>query len=314
MNRSAFMKLAMSVCAVLVTIATAQIGRSARSDDEWRMRRSDDSGKVHFSLERTRPGSRWSHSSDVPVANFEGLSLDALSKGGPAKFQFVHDAATLACEGHFTNGRGIGTFQLVPNPRFSAELQRLGYEAPADDQLFSMVMSDVSLEFARGVKDAGLQATTKQLVELRIHGVTTDYIQRMQASGYPSLTARDFVEMKIHGVTPELVAELKRAGYDVPAKKVVEMKIHGVTPEYIAELNTYGLKPGASEIVEMRIHGVKPEFLRDAKELGYSFTSKELTQMRIHGVDGSYLRKLRDSGFKDLTADKIVKLRIHGID
>jgi hypothetical protein len=43
-------------------------------------------------------------------------------------------------------------------------------------------------------------------------------------------------------------------------------------------------------------------------------TSSEIVQMRIHGVTGDYLRKLKDSGFQNLTPEKIVKLRIHGID
>ena len=285
MNRTFFIKAGMSACAVLAMLAAAQTGRT-RSGDEWRIKRSGDSGKVHFTIERSRPGSRWVSSSDVPLDHFRGLSLAALDGTGAAKFELVRDAARLLCTGQFTNGRGIGTFQLAPNPQFASDLQRLGYEAPSDQEIFSMLMSDVSIEFARGVKDAGVASTTKQLVDMRIHGVDLDYVRQMRASGYSTLTAPDYVEMRVHGVTPELVTELKRAGYDMPAKKIVEMRIHGVTPAYISELTAYGMKPTASEVV----------------------------QMRIHGVTGDYLRKLRDSGFQNLTPEKIVKLRIHGID
>ena len=48
--------------------------------------------------------------------------------------------------------------------------------------------------------------------------------------------------------------------------------------------------------------------------MGYNFTPKELIEMHHHGVDAGYLRKLKDSGFNALSADKIVKLRTHGID
>jgi hypothetical protein len=308
MKRS-FDAIAIFLCAALALISSAQ-----NWDQEWRMKTSSDPGKVHFSIERSRPGHRWNNSSDMPLESFRGLSLQALSSGGPAKFEFVRDAGRLVCQGQFTTGRGIGSFEFAPNPQYSTELQRLGYEAPQEDQLFSMLMSDVSLDFARGVKQANVPSTTKQLLEMRIHGVTLDYIQRMRSGGYTNLDAKNYVEMRIHGVTPELVAELKKAGYDLPAKKVVEMKIHGVSPEYIRELNGYGLRPDASEIVEMRIHGVKLDFIQAAKNLGYNFTGKELIQLRIHGVNEQYLRKLKDSGFQNLTADKIVKLRIHGID
>jgi hypothetical protein len=331
------------VRAAICALVSAALAQSQEWDREWRLRPSSRSGYVHFSIEQTKPGSRWNHSSDVPLDRFRGLSTQALATGGPAKFEYVRDAGRLVCEGHFTSNRGIGTFQFVPNQQFASELRRLGYEAPEEKDLFSMVMMDVSVEFARGVKNANVPASTKQLLEMRIHGVSLDYIQQMRAAGYTTLTAKDYVEMRIHGVTPELVSELKKAGYDIPAKQVVEMRIHGVSPEYIRELNAYGLRPSAKEVVELRIHGVKPEYLKamkdagqgqlgvrevlnmrihgvsaefvqEARQLGYSFTSKELTEMRIHGVNGPYLRKLRDSGFKNLTADKIVKLKIHGID
>jgi hypothetical protein len=288
-------------------------------------------------------------SSDKPIERFRGLPTEALSTGKlsatgtKVKFEYGGDAGRLVCEGYLKSGYGIGAFEFIANPQFGAELQSLGYEAPEARNLFSMTMADVTLEFARGVKSANVPSTTNQLLEMRIHGINLDYIQEMRSSGYTTLSAKDYVEMKIHGVTPELVAELKKAGYDIPAKKVVEMKIHGVTPAYIRGLNSSGLRPEASEVVEMkihgvdpeylqalraaghtnlgvrevvemRIHGVSPDFIREAKQLGYNFTPRELRELRIHGVNGPYLHKLKTSGFKDLTADKIVKLRIHGID
>lgn len=308
------MKRSLAVVALGVFGLCAALGFAAKWDEEWRIKPAHDAGKVRFSLERIKPGSHWNMSTDLPIESFRGLTMATVEKGGKAKFEFVRDAGRLVCEGYFNNGYGIGEFQFIANASYAAELQKLGYESPDDRQLFSMTMSDVSLDFARGVKAANVPSTTNQLLEMRIHGVTLDYINQMRSGGYTTLTAKDYVEMKIHGVTPELIAELKKAGYDLPAKKVVEMKIHGISPEYIRQLHSFGLKPGASEIVQMKIHGVQPNFINEAKQLGYSFTSRELTQLKIHGVNGPYLSRLKSSGFKDLTADKIVKLKIHGIE
>jgi hypothetical protein len=308
------MKHSLAVIALGVSGLCAVFGLTQKWDDEWRVKPSDDPGKIHFSVERLKPGSHWNMSSDMPLDQFRGLTRETVEKGGKAKFEYVRDAGRLVCEGYFKNGYGIGAFEFIQNTQYSDELQRLGYQVPDERELFSMTMSDVSLEFARGVKSANVPATTKQLLEMRIHGIKLEYIQQMRAAGYTELAAKDFIEMKIHGVTPDLVAELKKAGYDLPAKKVVEMKIHGVSPAYIKELNSYGLKPDASQIVEMKIHGVQTEFVQEARNLGFSFTPRELTELRIHGVNGPYLRQLKNSGFRDLTADKIVKLKIHGID
>ena len=308
---------------------------------DWKLKRSRRDDQVHFTVERSKIGNQWSHSSDVPLDRFRGLSMETLERGGAAKFEYVHDAGRLLCQGRFSLGRGSGTYTFAPNPQFVSELQRLGYETPNEDQLLSMVMSDVGLEFARGVKDAGLEASTKQLIELRIHGVTLDYIHYARAAGYTGfsaknfvemrihgvesdflrdlktqgydLPARDIVELRIHGVTSELMADLRRAGYDLTSKQITELRIHGVTPEYLRELKGFGLQPSASDLVELRIHGVSPEFIRETKELGYTFTTKELTELKIHGVNGAYLKRLRDSGMRNLTAAQIAKLRIHGV-
>jgi hypothetical protein len=37
-------------------------------------------------------------------------------------------------------------------------------------------------------------------------------------------------------------------------------------------------------------------------------------ELRIHGVNGDYLRKLQQNGMKNLSAEQIAKLRIHGVD
>jgi len=34
----------------------------------------------------------------------------------------------------------------------------------------------------------------------------------------------------------------------------------------------------------------------------------------MHGVDSHYLRHLQDTGMRNLSADQIAQLRIHGVD
>lgn len=330
----------MKIHTLAIGLALAASMPAAEWDQTWQLRKSETAGMAEFRIERRKPGSRHSTSNDVPLSRFRGLNISA---NGPAKFEYVGDAGRLICDGQMLNNRGLGSFEFRANPQYSAELVKLGYEAPQEERLFDMLMMDVSLEYARGVKSAGLGATTKELIEMRIHGVTLQYIADIRSSGYTDLRAKDYVEMRIHGVKPEFVKELKAAGYSVPARQIVEMRIHGVDSAYMQALRNYGLKPepkdmielrihGATpeylkdmkeagfgelrskEIVEMRIHGVSPEFVKETKALGYQCSARQLVEMRIHGVDGNYLRKLRDSGLKNLTPEKVVQLKIHGVD
>ncbi len=365
-NRSLALALCAGAVSLMVVVATGQEPRQ-----EWQVKRTDSPGRVQFRIERWKPGSHWSNSNHVRLSDFHGLSYDTVENGGTAKFEYVQDAGRLLCEGRFSFGRGSGTFTYVPNPEFASQLKALGYSAPDEEQQFTMMLIGVNLDFARGIRDAGLRASTSQLVDLRIHGVSLEYVREVQQAGYRNLSAQDFIDMRIHGVTTafigdlksagynltsaqiielrihgvttDFVRELKNAGYDLTSSQIVELRIHGVDASYMRDLKAYGLQPSASDMVQLRIHGVTPEYLKglkdagfgtlpvsqitdlriqgvstefiaDTKALGYSFTPSELVALRIHGVDGAYLRRLRDAGLRNLNADQIEKLRIHGVD
>jgi hypothetical protein len=293
-----------------VLLAVLLAGQERRN--EWNVGYSSTPGMVHFGIEWSKPGSHSTHSGDVPLAAFRGLNP---GQSGPAKFEYVADAGTFVCQGRFSFGAGSGTYTFQPNPRFAGELQQLGYDAPRDnDQLFNMALSQVTLDFARAIRDAGLRASTDQLLELRIHGISLPYIRETQLAGYRNLTPKDYVDMKIHGVSTEFLRALKHAGYDIESRQIVELNIHGISPEYIRDLDVYGLKPQPGDLVQMKIHGIDPEFIREARDLGYRFTAADLIDLKIHGVNEAYLRNLKASGMRNLSAQQITQLKIHGVE
>jgi hypothetical protein len=313
------------------------------SGQSWKLSRSDAPGMVRFTVERARPGSRSLNSSDVPLANFHGFSLGMLDHGGPAKFTYVLDAATLQCEGKYSWGRGFGSFTLTPNPEFVAELNRLGFASPREDELFLMVLSNINLDFVREVRSANIATSLRDILDMAAHGVNSQYIHDVNRTGYRNLRAQDYIDLKDHGVEARFIEALKEAGYQLPSNEVIEMKDHGVDSEYIRALRGYDLRPDATELVALRDHGVTPEFLRgfrdagygaipadqtielkdhgvdrefvaEAHDLGYRFTPAELIELHDHGVDGKYLRTIHDSGMKNLNAGQIVQLHDHGVE
>jgi hypothetical protein len=297
---------------------------------------------VHLTLERSRPGNRSITSSDVPLTNFHGFSLDMLDRSGPAKFTYVQDAATLECTGKFGWGRGSGDFTLTPNPEFKTELNRLGFATPGQDELFLLVISGTNLDFIREVRGAGIASSLQDILDMAGHGINSQYIHDVARTGYRNLRAEDYIELRDHGVEPRFLQELKDAGYQIAANQVVELKDHGVDSNYVRDLGAYDLRPEPSELVSMRDHGVTPDYLRavrdaglgaihadetitlrdhgvsrefvmEAHDLGYHFTPGELVELHDHGVDGKYLRTIHDSGIRNLNADQIVQLHDHGV-
>ena len=296
---------------VLGALLLAVLMAGQESRNEWRVAYSRNPGMVHFEIQRASPGNRNSYSSDVPLSAFRGLNP---GQSGPAKFEYIADAGTFVCQGRFSFGAGSGSYTFQANPRFVDDLQQLGYDTPREDQLFNMAVMQITLDFARGIRDAGLFATTDQLLELRTHGVTLPYIRETRNIGYRDFTPRDYIDMKIHGVNTEFLRALKHAGYDIASRQVIELKIHGIGNEYIRDLGTFGLKPRPEDLVQMKIHGIEPDFIHDTRQLGYNFATRELIDLKIHGVGSDYLRNLKASGMRSLSAQQITQLKIHGVE
>ncbi len=327
--------------AVMLEVLTAP--GTPLSGQGWKLSRSGAPGKVHFTMERRRPGNREINSSDVPLANFRGFSLDMLDHSGPAKFEYVHDAGSLLCEGRIAWGRGSGSFTLKPNPAFVSELNGLGFATPREDELFMLMMANINLEFVREVHSAGIGSTLRDLIDLGTHGVTLDYIQGVNHAGYRNLRAQDYIDLRDHGVKPRFIEDLELAGYEIPARQVIDLRDHGVDSNFVRDLQVYGLRPPAPELVAMHDHGVTPGYLHglrdagfgalsadeiiglrdhgvpadfavEARSLGFHFTPRELIDLRDHGVDAKYLRTVRDSGMQNLTGPQITQLRDQGVN
>jgi len=333
---------------VLVAIVSVMAAATllAFAEDQhagWQLHPSLSLNQVHFVVRHSNGFDNWTSGRDVPLDRFRGFSLSMLASPGPAKFEYVADAGRLLCEGRFLMGSGSGSYTFMADPAFVSALRNMGYDTPDDEQLFSMLMMDIDRGFAREIRDTGLRASSQDLIALRIHGVTLDYIREARQAGYQNLTAEDYAQLRIHGVDTEFLRELKAAGYDLRAGDIEQLRIYGIDSRYMRDLKSYGLKPEASDLTQMRIHGVTPEYLKGLKDagyqnlraeevdqlrihgveprfaqeahrLGYDFTPQELAQLRMHGVDGAYLKRLQDAGMRNLNAEQIAKLRMHGVD
>jgi hypothetical protein len=313
--RGSLKYLAAAALAVGVMAAATLLAWAEDWNAEWQLRPAFSVDMLHFTVRHSTALGHWSTSRDVSLDNFRGLSLAMLAAGGPAKFEYVGDAGRLMCEGRFAFSSGSGSFTFAPNADFVQELVRLGYDAPDDDQLFSMLIQNVDRRFARDVRDTGLHASAGQLVQLKNHGIGFDYIREVRAAGYTDMEVPDLVQLKNHGVSSSFLRDLKADGYNLRTSDIVQLRNHGVTSEYMRGLKDAGYASvSVSEITQLRNHGVQPGLIEEAKRLGYDFTPQELTQLQMHGVTADYLRKIKDSGMRNLTAAQITRLRMHGVE
>ena len=334
--------------AVLVCLAATELPQAwaqSRPDrNGWIIRESRAADRAYFGIDRSRQGDRWTMTTDLPWNAFRGLDAATLrGLRGARTFELRRDAGTVICAGNFSGGRGSGTYTFEPSPSFVTGLSQLGYAAPSADDLFSMAFSDVSLDFAQAVRQAGLSASVRDLLEMRSHGVAEDFLRAVREAGYGSANVQEIIELRNHGVDARYLAALSREGVKPATRDLVAFRDHGVTPEFLkairdagypnldpgeiielrnhgldarflAEMSRAGLKLSVQDLIELRNHGVSPEFLKETQSMGYKFTVREAIEMSTHGVNAAYLRKLKASGFDNLSPAKIIRLRDHGID
>jgi hypothetical protein len=281
----------------------------------WALGKSDQPGKVAFLLIEHHHGGTSTHESDWAASLFVGVDF---SKPGrqDVRFTISRDAGKIQCEGFLNDGEGAGIFHFQPDPNYSRQMQSIGF-AVDDETQFNMAVQDVSLEFARQIKNERLDdLDTDKLIAFRIFNVDAAFIEELRATGLKISDCDKLVAFRIHGVTPQMIHALHQAGYSPDGDTLIAMRIHGATPEWIAELNKRGYDHVELEkLIAFRIHGVSPEFIEKLQGLGYKHPDPDqLVAMRIHNVTPEYISNMRTRGLQDLSIDDLVSMRIHGID
>lgn len=308
--------LVFASCVILLVIKSraSNPGNGVHSGS-WAISKSDEPGKVEFGLMEHRHDGMSNHQSGWPMSSFPGVDF---SKPGRQDVQFTisRDAGKLECEGYLKDGEGAGVFHFQADPGYPREMKSLGFPVDNEKQ-YAMTVHDVSLAFAREMKDERLSdLDTDKLIAFRIFGVNKDFIEALRAEGLKSSDADKLVAFRIHGVNPQMVRSLHQAGYSPDEDTLVAMRIHGATPEWMDQLKQRGYDHiELQKLIAFRIHGVSPEFIQKLQGLGYSHPEPdELIAMRIHNVTPEYIADMRSRGMKDLSIDKLVSMRIHGID
>ncbi|MGC1649507.1 MAG: hypothetical protein WA741_27090 [Candidatus Sulfotelmatobacter sp.] len=282
---------------------------------DWTISKSEAPGKVEFSLIEHHHGGTSSHQSDWSASAFLGVDF---SKPGRQDVHFIitRDAGKIDCEGFLNNGEGAGLFHFQPDSNYPREMQALGFSVD-DEKQFTMAVQDLSLEFAKQMKNEHLSnLDTDKLIAFRIFRVDSAFIEALRAEGLKISDADKLVAFRIHGVSPQLVRSLHQAGYSPDEDMLIAMRIHGATPEWMAELKQRGYDHiDLEKLIAFRIHGVSPEFIQKLQSMGYAHPDPdELIAMRIHNVTPKYISDMRSRGIHDLSIDQLVSMRIHGID
>src|SRR5713226_10678004 len=103
--------LVFGLCLIIGIMVTAAKGANGPRTGDWTVSKSDEAGKVEFSLIEHHHGGNSNHESDWPMSSFPGIDF---SKPGRQDVHFTisRDAGKIDCEGFLDNGEGAGLFHF----------------------------------------------------------------------------------------------------------------------------------------------------------------------------------------------------------
>ena len=159
------------------------------------------------------------------------------------------------------------------------------------------------------------QAVTPPVPQPEQKKQSGSWLEDMQAAGYKDLDVDRLIQLKIHGVTGDYIRRMRDAGYNLTSEQLVQFRIHGVTDDLVNGFKQAGwsnLKP--EQLIELRIHGVTADAVRQIQGLGYpNLSADEAIQFRIHGITADLIRAAQSRGLKNLKPDQLIRLREMGI-
>lgn len=196
-------------------------------------------------------------------------------------------------------------------PEYVRDFRAAGLN-PSVDQLIGLKVQGADAEYYRGLKEAGIDPDIDRLVALKVQGVTPEYVRGLRAAGL-TLTADQVISMKVQDVTPEYLKSMREQGMDVNANNLISMRVQDVTPEYVRDIKALGLTPSSDQVISMKVQDVTPEYIKALQAAGFHPSINDIINAKVQDVTPEFIARARQHGFKDLSLDKLIRLRQSGI-
>jgi hypothetical protein len=174
----------------------------------------------------------------------EGASIDARLKA---------EAGEMRCVGTVHDSEMHGAYSFTPGMEFTHRMEALGLSYPnqaaeqtpqkLNDRLQGYVMLDITVEWVKAMKDAGVQGmNAENIMGLRALGVDPAYVHGMAAAGYPELDAGKLTGMKAVGVSPEKVQQISAMGYSPTQEELIQMSVFKIDAPFVERMKARGFQ------------------------------------------------------------------------
>jgi beta-lactamase regulating signal transducer with metallopeptidase domain/predicted flap endonuclease-1-like 5' DNA nuclease len=198
-----------------------------------------------------------------------------------------------------------------PKGSYIDDMKAAGLGELTVDQLVALKIHGVSPDYVRELHEQGVNLEPNEIIAMKVQDVTPDYIRGLRAAG---LNPGDdqIIAMKVQGVDPQYFKGLTDAGVQADVNRLIALKVQGVTPEYVRELQAAGLKMSTDQIIALKVQGVSPSYLKQLHEQGVDPRTDDAIAMRIQGVTPEYVREIHAAGLKPSTSE-LIAMRIQDV-
>jgi hypothetical protein len=275
---------------LLVWIAGTKAGAQSTLTGDWTATISKE--KLQLNMERrSDKGGRNNMGHPYEFSDFQGLTREQATNGGPVSFSLVREAGRIDFEGSFQNSKGSGTFRFTGNQVFISAMKSRGFdfekydddERQPQERLFTATALNITTALADDLNSAGFgKLDVDDLFKAAIFKIDSKFMREMKATGF-NLGMEDLVKARIFKIDPEFVRQVSQMGFDKePFESLVKMQIFKVTPEFVTEMRNEGLTNLAIEdLVKLRIFKIDTDYIREAKAEGVPLEVERLVQRKI---------------------------------
>jgi hypothetical protein len=275
---------------LLVWIAGTKARAQSTLTGDWTATISKE--KLQLNMERrSDKGGRNNMGHPYEFSDFQSLTREQATNGGPVSFSLVREAGKIDFEGSFQNGKGSGTFRFTGNQGFISAMKSRGFdfekydddERRPQERLFTATALNITTALADDLTSAGFgNLDVDDLFKAAIFKIDSKFMREMKATGF-NLGMEDLVKARIFKIDPEFVRQVSQMGFEKePFESLVKMQIFKVTPEFVTEMRNEGLNNLAIEdLVKLRIFKIDTDFIREAKAEGVPLEVERLVQRKI---------------------------------
>jgi beta-lactamase regulating signal transducer with metallopeptidase domain len=216
-----------------------------------------------------------------------------------------------ASQDQATAAQDAGTAKQEAKSSYIDSMRAQGLDNLSIDELVELKIQGVTADYVKSLHDLGLKPSVDEIVSMKVQGVTSDYIKGLMGLGWkPNID--EIVAMKVQGVTDDYAKSFSDLGLKPDLDELIALKVQGVSPEYVREMRASGIDAGTDEIIGLKVQGVTPEYVKSVHDLGWKADADTVIGLKVQGVTPDYIREMKAAGL-DGDADAFIGMKVQGV-